>query len=265
MGNQLLTLYRRRMRLLAGTPRELFVPLTTPLLFALVIAPALRTALGSFDPRVDYLTFVAVATVALLVPLNSMFAGLSVFGDRTHGALRELLAAPMPRWLVPLGNDLATLTISAIQVAVLIGAALLRGATFHTSAAGVAWFAAATLLLAASVAGIAEVMAFRLPSQEEYIGLTPAIAIVPWFFAGSLFPIAVLPTALRGVAEVLPGTHALALMRYGLVGQASSGLGSIWSFGSPAAQAAASLGVVVAFTALLLGVATAVFRRAATP
>src|SRR5712691_3445737 len=77
MLSQLMTLYRRRMRLLAGTPRELIVPLTTPLLFALVIAPALKRALGTFNPRVDYMTFVAVATVALLVPLNSMFAGIS--------------------------------------------------------------------------------------------------------------------------------------------------------------------------------------------
>src|SRR2546422_1660138 len=189
MLSQLMALYRRRMRLLAGTPRELVVPLTTPLLFALVIAPALKQALGTFNPRVDYMTFVAVATVALLVPLNSMFAGISVFTDRTHGALRELLAAPVPRWLVPLGNVLATLTICALQVTVLVVAAVMRGAAVHTSAAGLLWFSVAVLLLAAMVAGIAEVMAFRLPSQEEYIGLVRAIAILPWFLAGSLFPI----------------------------------------------------------------------------
>jgi ABC-type multidrug transport system permease subunit len=157
--------------------------------------------------RLD-MTFVAVATVALLVPLNSMFSGLSVMSDRTHGALRELLAAPLLRWLVPLGNVMATLTISAFQVAVLIGAAVLRGASLHASASGIAWFAAATLLLASAIAGVAEVLAFRLRSQEEYIGFTPAIAIVPWFFAGSLFPVSVLP---RGLADfAIPALDARA-------------------------------------------------------
>ena len=85
MVSQLVTPYRRRMRLLAGTPRELIVPLATPLLFALVIAPALKRSLGSFDPAVDYMTFVAIATVALLVPLNSTFSGISVLVDREHG------------------------------------------------------------------------------------------------------------------------------------------------------------------------------------
>src|SRR5438874_1822547 len=103
---QLLTLYRRRLRLLAGNPRELIVPLATPVLFAIVIGPALKKALGSFNPRVDYLTFVSIATVVLLVPLNAMFSGLSVMGDREHGALRELLAPPVPRWFPPFANIL---------------------------------------------------------------------------------------------------------------------------------------------------------------
>jgi len=260
---QLFTLYRRRMRLLAGSRRELVVPLVTPVLFAVIIAPALKKALGSFNPRVDYMTFVAIATVALLVPLNSMFAGISVFTDRTYGALRELLAAPVPRWLVPLGNVLATLTIAALQVIVLVVAAVLRGATLHTSVTGVLWFAGAAMLLAAAIAGVAEMLAFRLASQEEYVGLTPAIAIVPWFFAGSLFPISVLPAGLADVARVLPWTHALALMRYGLVGGSNSGLQAIWGNHPQTGLALASLAVVVGFTVALLTVAMQVFRRSA--
>src|SRR6266566_344929 len=148
MFSQLLTLYRRRLRLLAGTRRELIVPLMAPLLFAVVIAPALNDSLGSFNPKVNYMTFVAIATVVLLVPLNALFTGISVMTDREHGGLRELLAAPVPRWLVPAGNVLATLTITALQVAVLVAAAVARGATLHTSIAGVLWFAGAATMLA---------------------------------------------------------------------------------------------------------------------
>ncbi len=263
MLSQLMTLYRRRLRLLAGSPRELLVPLTTPLLFALVIAPALNDSLGSFNPKINYMTFVSVATVVLLVPLNALFTGISVFADREHGGLRELLAAPLPRWLVPLGNVLATLTITAFQVVVLMLAAVARGATLHTDAIGLLWFAVATVLLAATVAAIAEVLAFRARSQEEYVGIIPAIAIVPWFFAGSLFPIDVLPKGLAGVAKVLPSTHALALMRHGLVGGSPSGLQAIWGNHSETALAAASLAVLAGFTALLIGVAMQVFRRSA--
>lgn len=40
----LATLMRRRLQLTTRTPRELVVPLLTPILFALVVAPALKTA-----------------------------------------------------------------------------------------------------------------------------------------------------------------------------------------------------------------------------
>ena len=86
------TLAGRRFALTARTPRELVVPLLTPILFALVIAPALKKALHTGS---GYEAYVAVGTIGLLVPLNTMFAGLSVIVDRESGARRELLAAPI--------------------------------------------------------------------------------------------------------------------------------------------------------------------------
>src|SRR5579859_3274960 len=88
----LATLARRRFQLTARTPRELVVPLLTPVLFALVIAPALKKALHT---SASYESFVAVGTLGLLIPLNTMFSGLSVIVDRESGAERELLAAPI--------------------------------------------------------------------------------------------------------------------------------------------------------------------------
>ena len=148
-----------------------------------------------------------------------MFAGLGVIVDRESGAQRELLAAPIPRPLLVLGN--------------LVGRARghgaagrradrarrsLRGIDFDASATGVVWFVAAAALFAVGMYGVAETLASRVPAQEEYIARVPAIAIVPWFLAGSLFPISALP----GVPDVdreVPAAHPrLALMRYGLLG-----------------------------------------------
>ncbi len=86
---------------------------------------------------------------------------------------------------------------------------------------------------------------------------------MPWFFAGALFPIAALPTALTAFAKVLPLTHALALMRYGLVDPHGTGLHDIWGMSNTTAEAWLSLGVVVAFAAVLTVVAIRVFSRSA--
>src|SRR5437762_9503677 len=162
----LATLARRRFQLTVRTPRELFVPLLTPILFALVIAPALKEALHT---TAAYESFVAVGTIGLLIPLNTMFSGLSVIVDRDTGAQRELLAAPVPRPLLVLGNLTVALAMTAFQVIALIAFALARGIDFHTGASGIAWFVAAAVLFAVGMYGVAETLANRVPKQEEYI------------------------------------------------------------------------------------------------
>jgi ABC-type polysaccharide/polyol phosphate export permease len=103
-----------------------------------------------------------------------------------------------------------------------------------------------------------------MPQAEEYIAATPAVAIVPWFFAGALFPIAALPGALTVFAKVLPLTHALALMRYGLLGDHGAGLHDIWGSGvGTTAGAFMSLAVVALFAAALTAISIRVFTRSA--
>jgi ABC-type polysaccharide/polyol phosphate export permease len=235
------------------------VPLLTPIMFALVIAPALKQALHTGS---TYESYVAVGTIGLLIPLNTMFAGLGSIVDRLGGARRELLAAPVPRGLLVLGNLVVATAITALQVVVLLGAARLRGIQFDTGAAGLVWFAAAVTLLTVGMYGAAETLANRVPRQEEYIARVPAIAIVPWFLVGALFPIGALPTPMTWVAKVLPLTHGLALMRYGLLGDAS-GLHAIWGLSSAGVAAALSLLVVGAFAALLTALSIRVFTRSA--
>jgi ABC-type polysaccharide/polyol phosphate export permease len=259
----LLTLARRRLALSARTPRELLLPLLNPLLFALVVVPALADTLGGDVGGIDYLTYAAVSAAGLLIPLSCATAGLGVVVDRLGGAQRDLLAAPVPRPLIVAGNLVVALLLSALQLAVLMGAAVLRGADFEVRATGVLWFVAAAAVFAAAMYSVAETLANRARTQEEYIGLLPAVAILPYFFAGSLFPISALPAGLEAIAKVMPLTHVLALLRYGIVDPHGAGLHDIWGMDDPTVMAALSLGVVVAFAVVMTAVATRAFRRAA--
>jgi ABC-2 type transport system permease protein len=255
----LATLVLRRLALTIRTPRELLVPLLTPVLFAVLIAPALRQAVHA---DASYEAYVALGTAGLLIPLNAMLAGIGAIVDRESGAQRELLTAPIPRSLIVVANLVVAVLITALQLAALLGAAVARGVTFHASGTGVLWFVGAALLLAVTMYGVAETLASRIRRQEEYVGRVPAVAIVPWFVAGSLFPITALPLAITWIGRFLPLTHVLALMRYGLLGD-SSGLHDIWRSSSVTAMAAMSLGVVAAFAALLTLLAIRSFTRAA--
>ena len=257
-----LALVRRRVSLSAHTPREILVPLLTPILFADVIAPALAKAIPA-TRGIDYLSFVAVGTIGLLVPLSCILGGIGMIVDRESGAQRDLLAAPVPRSLMVLANMSVAVGVSALQVAALMVAAVLRGATFASTASGIAWAVGATLALAVAMHSVAEILAARIAKQEEYVGVAPPVALLPWFFAGSFFPISALPAGLTGFAKALPLTHGLALMRYGLVDPKGAGLHDIWGMSNVTAMAAMSLAVVAAFAVAMVALSVRVFTRSA--
>jgi len=257
------TLVARRLALMIRSPRSVAIPLMAPLLFATVVAPALGNTLADSSQHKTYMTFVALAAAGLLIPINCLFAGLGVLTDRQTGAMRELLVAPIRRASIVLGNLIAALIVTAVQVIVLILGAAARGAQFDVGGR-IGWLIAAALGLAVFVYGLAEIFATRISNAEEYTALVPPIAIVPFFFAGTLYPLTSLPTWLHDVAKALPLTHAVALFRYGLTGQGGQALHNIWGRTDTTAMAAGSLLVVGAYAVAALLLALRLFNRAGT-
>ena len=253
----------RRLALTIRSPRAVASPLLAPVLFALVVAPALGNTLAGPGQHRTYMTFVALAAAGLLIPVNCMFTGLGVLTDRQHGAMRELLVAPIRRSSIVLGNLLAALVITALQVSVLIFVVALRGAQFHTGR-HLVWLVASAVGLAVFVYSLAEIFATKITNAEEYTGLVPPIAIVPFFFAGTLYPITSLPGWLAGIAKVLPLTHAVALFRYGLTTQGEQALHNIWGMTDPTRMALLSLAVVSAYAVAALALAIRLFAKAGT-
>ncbi|MFZ0092166.1 MAG: ABC transporter permease [Solirubrobacteraceae bacterium] len=257
------TLARRRAALTAGNPRQILVPLLGPALIALIVAPALKVATGGLHSAIDYESFAGVGAVGLVIPLSCIFAGLSVIVDRHAGAQRELLAAPIPRAYLVLGNLIVAVVLSALQAVVLVGLTALRGGVFHITSAGIDWALAAGLLFTIFMYGVAETLAARIGKAEEYVGAVPAVAILPFFFAGALYPISAMPGVLATIAKFLPLTHALALLRYGLIDPHGQGLHAIWGAGNPTTQAFASLAIVALYAVALTAISIRAFTRAA--
>jgi len=257
------TLAARRLALTAHNPRQIVVPLVGPALLALVVAPALKVATGGLHSHIDYTSFVGVGAVGLVVPLSCIFAGLSVIVDRHSGAQRELLAAPVPRSFLVLGNLIVAIGLSALQVAVLVGLSAVRGGQFHVTASGVGWFVAAALLFTVFMYGLAETLASRIKKQEDYIGAVPAVAILPFFLAGALFPIGAMPGVLAAIAKAFPLTHALALLRYGFIDPSGKGLHDIWGMSNVTVEAWLSLAVLALFAAALTAISIRAFKHSA--
>lgn len=258
------TLTKRRLRLSLQSPRSVIVPLAAPVLFALVIAPALASVVAPGPARTAYMTFIALSTAGLLIPMNCLFSGLGVIVDRQQGAMRELMVAPIRRSSIVFGNLVAAVALTALQIIVLVVASALRGAHYSFGVRSL-WFVAAAIVFSILMYGLAEILTVRMPSPVEYMGAVPAMAIIPFFLAGSLFPITAMPMWLTAIAKVLPVTQALALFRYGLTGHSGvTALHNIWGLQDATTMALLSMGVLVLYAVALVNGAVRLFTKAGT-
>ncbi len=254
-------LYWRRLAATGKTVPRLVAQLLTPVLWILIVGPALARALGSFSPSIDYYTYVAVGQVAFLVPFTAMFAGIDLLTDKDFGILRELLVAPIRRATIPLANAAAVATVALLQVALVALLAVARGAHFHTSLARLPWFVATAALLSLGMFGIAQVLALAIKQQAAYGALIPAIGVTPFFLSGAMYPLAVLPLGLKAIALVLPWTHAVALLHYGMMQGTDPGLAAIWHLSSEPLMATLSLAALAVFAVASLAIAVRVFSK----
>src|SRR5438552_12925739 len=103
--------------------------------------------------------------------------------------------------------------------------------------------------------------ASRVTKQVDYFGATPSVAILPFFLAGALYPIAAMPAALTAIAKAFPLTHALALMRYGVIDPSGKGLHDIWGMHNVTVESWLSLGVVTLWGVALTAISIRAFSR----
>jgi hypothetical protein len=114
------------------------------------------------------------------------------------------------------------------------------------------------------VYGLAEFLVFTIKKPQAFGTLIPAIGATSYILCGAIYPIAVLPTGFKWFTWVLPWTHTVSLLRYGLMGDTAAGLHQIWPADlSPTGAVVLSLGVVAAFAALTQMAAYRAFTRSA--
>jgi ABC-2 type transport system permease protein len=143
----LLPLYRRRLAVTGKTVSGVVGWLVAPTLWILVVGPALDAALGSFDPNVDFFSYISVGQAAFLIPFDSMASAITVIVDSQFGVMREFLVAPIRRAIIPLANALGVLTIAWCRSSSSSSLLSRVESTSKASPAGLGWFTAAAVLL----------------------------------------------------------------------------------------------------------------------
>jgi ABC-2 type transport system permease protein len=219
--------YRETIRFLRDRSRWLGLVLQ-PLLYLLLVGYGIASSM-SFrrvpgGAHVDYVTFMYPGIVGMSVLFTAIFSGVGIIWDREFGFLKEVLAAPVPRWAVAGGKSLGIATVVLFQAAVLLALAPLAAVPLGVGMVLRVLGVSALIGFALGSLGIA--IAARMQSMEGFQFVMNVLTLPMFFLSGALYPLRGLPGWLGVLAHLDPLTYGVDALRnviYG-AGQAARAL-----------------------------------------
>jgi lipooligosaccharide transport system permease protein len=194
-----------------------------PTLYLLGLGYGLGFFIGEMA-NMPYLTFLASGIVASSAMTTASFEGMYSVYTRmaTQKTYEAIMATPLEIDDILAGEMLWCATKSVISsISILIVAALL-GVVANWNAL---WIVPVVFLIGLCFAGPAIMMA-ALASNYDFFNYYFVLAVTPMFMVcGVFYPVTTLPELLHNAVQFLPLTHAVALTRPLLSGQA---LSDVW-------------------------------------
>ncbi|QDH69409.1 ABC transporter permease [Marilutibacter alkalisoli] len=176
-----------------------------------------------------------------------LFTGVAIVRERERGNMELLIATPISRAELMIGKVLPYAAIGLVQttVVLLLGLWLFQvpvlGSVLHV------YLAAVLLILANLTLGL--LISTKAQSQFQAMQMTFFVFLPSILLSGFMFPFAGMPRVVQWIAELLPLTHFLRLIR-GIMLRGAS-LWELWP----------DVLALVAFTAVMMTLAINRFRK----
>ncbi len=191
----------------------------------------------------------AAQELLLFIFVISLAASTMLIEPRRIGASRRMLASPTPAGTVVLGEALGRFGIALFQGLLIVAVTL---ALFRVDWGDPLGAAAIVVLFSLVGTGAAMLMGSVLNTSQQAGSLGVFFGLVLAALGGCMVPLEVFPSAMVTVAHVTP--HAWAIDAFG----------KILGHQGTVADVLPQLGVLSAYAAVLLTVATVMFRRKLT-
>ncbi|MGA9334913.1 MAG: ABC transporter permease [Rudaea sp.] len=176
-----------------------------------------------------------------------LFTGIAIVRERERGNMEMLIATPLTSAELMLGKVLPYVAIGLLQTSVILALGIWLFAVPVRGSVADVYLAASLLILANLTLGL--LISTRAQSQFQAMQMTFFIFLPSILLSGFMFPFAGMPPVARWIAEILPLTHFLRLIRGVMLRGAS--LWELWI----------DVLAMAAFTVVMMSAAIARFRK----
>jgi len=174
--------------------------------------PTAISVLGFYNPeRRSAINIVPGLIGVILTMTMVLFTAVAVVRERERGNLEMLITTPVSSLELMLGKVLPYVAIGLVQTSIVL---LLGAWVFQVPVRGslVDVYLAALLLIAANLS-LGLLISTRAQSQFQAMQMGFFVMLPSILLSGFMFPFAGMPVAAQWIAEVLPLTHFVRLIR----------------------------------------------------
>jgi len=200
------------LRLTARRGENVLVTIVIPIAVLLFFAGTSIIPNATGRP-VDFLLPGAIALGIVASGLVNL--GIATAYERSHGVLKRLGGAPLPRWALVAAKAASVLVLEVVQVLTLVAVGTIALGWTPGGGWSPALFAVALLLGTVTFVSLGLLLAGALRA-EATLALANGLFLGFLMLGGIVLPIDHLPDALRPIAAVLPATALADLLRISL-------------------------------------------------
>ena len=158
-----------------------------------------------------YLEYFYPGIIAMVVLFTAIFSTFAVVDDRKARFLQGVLAAPVPRSAIVLGQVMGGATLALLQGVLLLIATPLAGVPLTLEAALASVLVMGLIGFALTALGL--LLAWRIESTQGFHSIMNLLLIPLWLLSGAVFPVAGAHPLIGIVMGVNPLTYGVAALR----------------------------------------------------
>jgi ABC-2 type transport system permease protein len=229
------TMLRRQLRHMSRNLSTMLMLLAVPIIFLLLFVYVLGGTLGDglgggSGGRGVYVNYVTPGILLITIAGAVQATAIAVAMDMTEGIIARFRTMAIARVSVLTGHVLGSVLQTLLQLAVVLGVAVLVG--FRPNASTIEWLAVAGVLTATTFAlvWLAVAMGLAAKTVAGASNLPMPLLLLP-FFGSGFVPTDSLPVGLRWFAEYQPFTPIMETLRGLLLGTPIGNSSAVLSLG----------------------------------
>ncbi|HEY8465809.1 MAG TPA: ABC transporter permease [Solirubrobacterales bacterium] len=206
MWRELLALWRQ--------PWWIAVTLMQPIIWLLLFGELFRSVveIPGFETS-SYVDFLVPGVIIMTAFFGASWGGMGMIEDLDRGVTDRLLVSPLARAALVAGKVMQSAVVIVVQSLIMIGLALIIGASFPGGIDGVLVMLAMAVLLGCSVGALSNGLALYIRKEESLIALLSAVQLPLTFISTAFMQKDLIPGWMQTAADFNPLNWAIEASR----------------------------------------------------